>query len=64
MQGHKQPLDCDEDGKASTSGNPIGTTIEIKMEEDITIKEKPIDLDTSIEIKSEDDITIKEEPIE
>ena len=56
MQGHKQPLDCDEDGKASTSGNPIGTAI--------YIKEQPIDLDTSLEIKTEDNIFIKEEPME
>ena len=46
MQGHKQPLDCDEDGKASTSGNTIDTTIDIKTEEEyITIKEEPIGLD-------------------
>ena len=65
MQGHKQPLDCDEDGKASTSGHPIDTTIYIRMEEERTIKEEPIDLDTTIDIKTEEEnITIKEEPID
>ena len=43
---HKKPFECDEYEKASTSGNPFPTTLDIKYEEEnITIKEEPIDLD-------------------
>ena len=45
MRVHKKPFECDEQ-EASTSGNPFHTTVAIKTEEeDITIKEEPIDLD-------------------
>ena len=44
----------------------LDTTLDIKHEEEnITIKEEPIDLDTTLDIKHEEEnITIKEGPID